>query len=354
METNININIMETSMEPTMETLTETHKKPIQLGLCCINTQLRQHKPPIFSSRKIILRTIQEKGISYLKEKVIQNLRDTLVLMDWNETHGIKVFRLSSDLFPHKSNTQLYQLIPEAMNEYTFDFARDLLREIGKKAKQYHQRLTFHPGQYNVIGTPCEKTFKKTLIDLAYHAQVLDLMQLDKHSVMVVHGGGIYGDKEKTIDRWCIQFKQLPEYIQQRLVLENCERSFSILDCLEISRRIQIPVVFDTHHHECYCLLHPEEIRSGSLLQDPTSYMKFILDSWKPRDIKPKFHISEQGEGRCGHHSDFIETVPDYLLNIPSLYHTSIDIMIEAKMKEKAIFKLYDTYPELKPILNQH
>ena len=29
------------------------------------------------------------------------------------------------------------------------------------------------------------------------------------------------------------------------------------------------------------------------------------------REIKPKFHVSEQGSGRCGHHSQYIETIPN-------------------------------------------
>ena len=42
--------------------------------------------------------------------------------------------------------------------------------------------------------------------------------------------------------------------------------------------------------------------------------MQRILATWMKREIKPKFHISEQGQGRIGHHSDYIETIPDYLL----------------------------------------
>ena len=75
-------------------------------------------------------------------------------MIEWNEQNGIKVFRLSSELFPHKTNP----LVPS----YTFDFAVELLKQAGKLAKSYNQRLTFHPGQYNVIGTPNEEFFQKT------------------------------------------------------------------------------------------------------------------------------------------------------------------------------------------------
>ena len=311
-----------------------SENKPIQLGLCCLNTTLRNQKPTIFSSRKMIIKSIKQKGIDALKDKIIQNLKDTLQLIEWNEQNGIKVFRLSSELFPHKTN-------PKVEN-YTYDFAMDLLKQIGDLAKKYNQRLTFHPGQYNVVGTPDEKAFQHTIDDLSYHADVLDYMGMDENSVMVVHGGGVYGDKEKTKDRWCEQYHMLPDNVKKRLVLENCERCFSIKDCLNISKRVNIPVVFDTHHFNCYKQLHPnEDFKSAGF------YIPFILNTWKRKQIKPKFHVSEQGSGRCGHHSDYIEVIPNYLLNIPDKYNTHIDIMIEAKAKELAIMKLYEKYPFL-------
>ena len=163
----------------------------IQLGLCCMNTILQNQKPPIMSSRSVILKTLQTKGFDILKEKIIQNLKDTIKLIEWNELNGIKVFRLSSELFPHKSNSKA--------PDYTFDFAIELLQEIGKKAKLYNQRITFHPGQYNVIGTPNREMFNNTMNDLSYHCEVLDIMDMPDDSVIVIHGGGVYGDKKKKL-----------------------------------------------------------------------------------------------------------------------------------------------------------
>ena len=59
--------------------------KPIQLGLCCLNTTLRSQKPTVFASRTMIVRTINEQGIDVLKEKIIQNLKDMKTMMLWNE-----------------------------------------------------------------------------------------------------------------------------------------------------------------------------------------------------------------------------------------------------------------------------
>lgn len=308
--------------------------KPIQLGLCCLNTILRKHNPPVFASRSIILRTFTEKGLQHLQDKILQNLNDILMMMDWNEENGIKVFRLSSGIFPHKSNRKA--------PDYTFHFALDLLKQIGAKSRKYNQRLTFHPGQYNCIGSPRQSVVESTTLDLTYHASVLDLMELGDDSVMVIHGGGTYKNKSETIERWCKNYLEMPENIRKRLVLENCEKSFSIIDCLYISEKVGVPVVFDTHHFDCYKILHPEED-----FESAGYYIPHILETWRRRGIKPKFHVSEQGSGKCGHHSDFIKDIPDYLMEIPEKYDTNIDIMIEAKMKEQAIFRLYQKYPEL-------
>lgn len=311
-----------------------SHNRPIQLGLCCMNITLRNQFIPTYASRTIIQRKIKELGIDELKSRVTKNLEDLIKMIEWNENNGIKVFRISSDLFPHKTNPDV--------ESYTFDFAKELLKTAGDLAKKYNQRITMHPGQYNVVGTPNRKSFEKTIDDLEYQATVLDLMGMGKDSVMVVHGGGIYGDKELTKKRWCEQFYKLPKNVQERLVLENCEKCFSIKDCLDISKKISIPVVFDTHHFDCYKKLHPDEE-----FDCPERYIPDILLTWKKREIKPKFHVSEQGSGKCGHHSDYIEIIPEYLLNIYIKYGVEVDIMIEAKKKELSIFKLYKKYPQL-------
>jgi len=70
----------------------------------------------------MIMRKIEELGINELKLKIIQNLADLYKLIQWNEANGIKVLRISSELFPHKSN-------PKVEN-YTMDFADKLLKKI--------------------------------------------------------------------------------------------------------------------------------------------------------------------------------------------------------------------------------
>ena len=314
-------------------------ERPIQLGLCCMNTTLKKQKPPVYASRKIIVRIIDERGIEELKKRVLANLDDLLKMLQWNEENGIRVFRLSSEMFPHKTNPK----VPD----YTYDFALEHLKKIGDYAKEKGHRLTFHPGQYNVLGSPNPKAVKQSIADLNYHAEVLDILGCDMNSVMVIHGGGVYGDKSGAKERWIKTYRELPENIKRRLVLENCERSYSIKDCLEISEQTGVPIVFDTHHHECYKKLHPDEE-----FEETSYYIQYILNTWT-NGRKPKFHVSEQGSGKIGHHSDYIDIIPQYLLDIPKKYNTQIDIMIEAKAKELSIQKLYEKYPDLDCRINK-
>jgi len=314
-----------------------SHNKPIRLGLCCINTQLRTQNPPIFSSRSCILKTIYEKGIDECIRRANQNLDDLIPMMKWNWENNISVFRLSSDIFPHITNIDKIDI-----SKYNLTLFEDKLRKIGRIAKLFRQRLTFHPGQYNVLATPNPLVYRKTIYELYVHARILDLMGCDKNSVMCIHGGGVYGNKVETIKRWCRNYKKLPKFIRKRIVLENCEKSFNIEDCLKISRKTGVPVVLDNHHFYCYNQIHPNIVR-----QPIEYYIPLVLKTWTKKDMRPKVHISEQGCGRTGNHSDLIESLPNYYLEIPEKYNIEIDIMIEAKLKEQAIQKLYRLYPFL-------
>jgi UV DNA damage endonuclease len=276
---------------------------------------------------------VYERGVEELKKRILLNLEGLAKMIEWNEQNGIRVFRLSSEMFLHKTNPKV--------EDYGYEFAIPHLKVIAELIKKYNHRVTFHPGQFNVLGTPHKRTLEMTIKDLDYHATVLDLLETGKDSVMVIHGGGVYGEKEKTIDRWCENYDNLPPKIKNRLVLENCEKCYSIKDCLIIHEKCGVPIVFDTHHYDCYIQLHPDEE-----FEEPEYYIPLILETWKKKGIKPKFHVSEQGYGKVGKHSDFIDILPDYLLEIPEKYGVKVDVMIEAKMKELCVHDLYEKYPE--------
>lgn len=304
--------------------------KRISLGLCCINNSLREKK--IFCSR-----TSTRKNFSVERSKTLalQNIKDITPLVEWNYKNGIYVFRLSSDMFPHFTDTET--------EKYSMDFALDELKKAGENCHKYYQRITMHPGQYNQIGAINKNVFQKTIDDLSMHADILDAMNIsERDGIINIHGGGMYGDKESTKRRWIDQFDDLPYKVKRRLTIENCEKCYSVRDCLDIANECKIPVVFDTHHYTCYSLLHPDEEQESE-----EDLIPEVLDTWKGGRV-PLFHISEQKKGApIGAHSDYIERIPDFLLDIPVLYDKNIHIDIEAKAKEAAILELYKKYPNI-------
>lgn len=302
----------------------------IRLGLCCINNELR--KRDIFCSRTLIARTYT---LEKAKNLVLKNLTDLMTILEWNIDNNIRHYRLSSDMFPRITDPSLPLSERVKVSDY-----KDILFNIGEFVKKSNQSITMHPGQYNQVGAIDSKVFDKTVEDLSVHAEILDCMGLDDNAILTVHGGGVYGDKENTIRRWIEQFDDLPRSVKNRLAIENCERQYNVEDVLYIAEETKIPVIFDSHHFDCYNNIN----QTNFVAED---YLPYVIESWG--FCRPIFHVSEQRpNARVGTHSDFIETLPDYYLNIPQDYGIGIAIEVEAKAKEAAIFKLYEKYSFLK------
>ena len=87
------------------------------LGYACINMALsypEKGKERITTNRGMIKRTFQQKGLPYASALTLQNAKDLLQILQWNEQHGIKFYRMSSDLIPWASEYDLKDL-PDLM-----------------------------------------------------------------------------------------------------------------------------------------------------------------------------------------------------------------------------------------------
>lgn len=320
----------------------------VRIGLCCQNITLRYQTPHIFAGKNIRLDTLKKSGLSKAKELAFVNLDNLEKLIKWNYDHGIMVFRMGSDLIPHGSNKVLINMFGEDGKEYmTLHFVKKRLQEIGKLANSLKMRLTMHPSQYVQLASPNESVYENSVLDLRYHAKILNYMELPSDSVMVIHGGGVYCDKLKSSQILTERILQLPEKIKKRLVLENDEKCYSCDDLLPICQKTNIPFVLDIFHYECYSLLHPD-IKQKNIKE----LIPEILQTWKVRNIRPKVHLSEQctplpkklDMSRIGAHSMFVNKIPEILFTMGE-----IDIMLEAKGKEFAVGKIYKLYPKLQP-----
>ena len=190
--------------------------------------------------------------------------------------------------------------------------------------------------------------------DLEYHAELLSLLKMppqqDRDAVMILHLGGVFGDKAATLDRFRENYARLPQGIKDRLVLENDDVSWSVHDLLPLCEELNIPMVLDFHHHNI--IFDAEQIREGT--KDIMELYPRILAIWKRKKITPKMHYSEPtpaaitGRQRRKHNPR-VATLPPC--------PPDMDLMIEAKDKEQAVFELmrtfklpgYDTFNDILP-----
>jgi UV DNA damage endonuclease len=104
------------------------------------------------------------------------------------------------------------------------------------------------------------------------------LMGLPADSIMIIHMGGVYGDRASALKRFEENYKKLPERIKRRLVLENDELGYSVSDLLPVCQKLNIPLVLDWHHHS---------INPGSV-EDLPALVPVINETWKRKGMKPK------------------------------------------------------------------
>jgi UV DNA damage endonuclease len=170
------------------------------LGYACINMTLG--KKGITTNRSMIKRTFKEKGINYASELGIQNVRDLIEIIKWNEQNGIKLFRMSSDFFPWASEYKLSDM-PH------YNRIKNILAGAGYLANSYNQRLTAHPGPFNVLVSPKENVVLNTIKDLTTHGETFDLLGLSRtpYNKINIHCNGVYGDKISAMDRFCKNFE---------------------------------------------------------------------------------------------------------------------------------------------------
>ncbi|RDA91795.1 hypothetical protein CP533_2808 [Ophiocordyceps camponoti-saundersi (nom. inval.)] len=331
-----------------------------RLGYACLNTYLRFANPPIFCSRTCRLSSIIDhrhplmdptqaehatknrpdktkppdvaRGLAFVQSLGLANAADIGKMLRWNDKYGIKFMRLSSEMFPFASHKEHgYKLAP---------FASDVLADAGRVAAELGHRLTTHPGQYTQIGSPRPDVVTAAVRDLEYHDEMLSLLklpdQLNRDAVMILHMGGMYGDKGATLDRFRQNYAKLPDGVKRRLVLENDDVVWSVHDLLPVCEELNIPLVLDFHHHN---IVFDPVMREGT--KDIITLFDRIKATWTRKGITQKMHYSESTAGAVTSrnrrkHSPRVKTLPPCA--------NDMDLMIEAKDKEQAVFELMRTF----------
>ena len=301
----------------------------MNLGYACINMTLSDvpKSKRITTNRSMIKKTFQSKGLPYASEIALQNVKDLIKILEWNQKNDIKFYRMSSDIFPWMSEYKFSDLPDYDDIAYHLDVA-------GEYAYNTQQRLTFHPGPFNVLGSPNENVVDKAIKELNSHSEIFDLMGFinpSPYNKINIHVGGTYGgDFEGTAKRWCEAFRRLDSNCQKRLTLENDDKA-SMWSVKEIYERIYkvvgVPIVFDYHHHR-FC--------TGGQTEEEA--LKLAASTW-PKGIKPVVHVSESRAIEYDDSSIRPQAHSDFVLNPVENYGQEHDIMLECKKKELGLFK---------------
>ena len=293
------------------------------LGYCCINLTLGESG--ITCNRGMVKKTFIERGISYASELALKNVQDLHKIIKWNNETGIKMYRMTSDLFPWCSEYEIQDL-----PDY-----KEILHHLslcGKEAVDNGQRLTFHPSPYSVLASQNESVVVKALKELSQHGEIMDMLGLERSTFypINIHVNTAKPSKQEAADRFCSNFERLPDSAKLRLVVENDDKksAFTPHDLYElIYKKIGIPITFDFHHHRCNPDHHTEE-----------EALSLCLSSWG--SVKAITHYSDSRKlfedisAKDVAHSDWIWTK-----ELPT-YGKSFDIELEVKMKELALLKL--------------
>jgi len=308
------------------------------LGYACINMTLGgEHLPKsqrVCANRTMRKATLEKEGYEYLSEIIVSNMESLCQILEWNAAHGVRLYRMSSEMFPFHSHPDLgYSL---------HDLPRSgeilgLLTRAGEIARQTQQRLTFHPGPFNVLASANPSVVEKTVLELDKHSEIFDLMGFEPSpfNKINIHVGGSYGDKESALARFCANFARLHPHTQKRLTVENDDRAnlYSTLDLYHgVHQVIGIPIVFDYHHH----LFNT----GGQTVQEA---LELALSTW-PEGVRPCTHYSESrelergGEKPTPAHSDVVVGPIDN-------FGHSFDCVVEAKHKEQAVLHLMEHNP---------
>mgnify|MGYP003140025785 FL=1 len=295
------------------------------MGYACINMQLSNQKPKIYTGRSMIKRTFESKGIEYASELGLDNCKDLFQIIKWNKENGFKFFRITSNLFPWSSEYELHQL-PH------YESIRETLHNIGNYVQVNGIRLTSHPGPFNVLTSPHEHVVENCITDLSIHGKVFDLMKLSHtpYNKINIHIGGVYGDKISAMERFCKNFERLPKSVKSRLTVENDDKAsmYSVQDLYDgVYKVINIPIVFDYHHHR---------FNTGDLSEQQA--LELAISTW-PDNIVPVVHYSESRNIEQKDDKIKPQAHSDYVYDYIDTYGNRVDIMVEAKHKELAVLK---------------
>lgn len=260
---------------------------------------------------------------SYERERLFEtvrlNLADVEAMIAFGSEHDLLLLRISAGLVPFASHDVM-------ADDWLGEFAA-LFAAVGRRAGGAGMRLSVHPGQFVLINSPRHEVWEASRRELLYQASLLDAFELPSESKIQIHVGGVYGEREASLARWLERYGLLPEPVRRRLVIENDERLFPLEDCLWLSERSGIPVLFDAFHHELHN--RGEAVAEG---------IEAAAATWGGEHGRAQMDYSDPDvEKRLGAHGETLDA--SRFRAFAAAVRPEVDVMIGMKDKETSALR---------------
>ncbi|MRR56436.1 MAG: UV DNA damage repair endonuclease UvsE [Deltaproteobacteria bacterium] len=293
----------------------------MRFGLCCIfmNEPIRFRT----TTARFLTSLSRAEQLERLSAICLENAKNLYCAIETVARLGIGAFRVSSPFFPRYTHPEVGYTLEELPAGAEI---RTLLYEVDQLRSRLNIRLSFHPDQFVSISSLRDEVMRKSLEELEYQGLVAELIGAD---VITIHAGGRQGGKSATLQRFMDTFPLLSERVRVRLALENDDISYTVKDLLPVCEQLDIPLVYDVHHHRC----NPD----GLPVEEATNR---ALATWQRQGREPWVHISSPrngwGEGNAKLHADYIDPA-----DFPEFWRElDVTIDVEAKAKELAVLRL--------------
>ncbi len=275
---------------------------------------------------------LPDKKLEKLKSVAASNLKDLETIIKYNIENNIHFYRITSALIPLVTH-------PEVGYWGHREFLKKDFEYVGKLINDSKMRVDTHPDEFNVINSINPKVVENTKINLLKQAEWFEDFKYDLGK-MVIHVGGATNGKDAGLERFITNFTTFPTEVKSKIIIENDDKTYTAQETLKLCNELNLPMVLDIHHHNCN--------NNGENIYE---LIPKIFLTWENQQLPPKLHFSSPRDGEKDRkHSDFINANDfiTFLENI-KLLNTDIDIMLECKEKDLALFKLADDIKELKP-----
>ncbi|HEY8377162.1 MAG TPA: UV DNA damage repair endonuclease UvsE [Nannocystis sp.] len=291
----------------------------LRLGLCCtfldapikFRTTTVRHASTLAPARRT----------RFLNELALHNAAALHAAIAWCADHRIGAFRVQSGLLPLYTHPEVGWTLAGREGRGV----AEKLEAARAAAQKAAVRLSFHPDQFVVPGSPNPDVVRASLRELEYMAEVADLIGAEQ---LTIHGGGGKDNKSAALARLARGLDRLSPRARALVVLENDDRLYTVEDLLPLCTAAAIPLVYDVHHHRC----NPDRLGIEAATD-------LAAATWGPRE--PWAHISSPAvpwstPGDHRPHADYID--PADLP--PAWIGRRMTVDVEAKAKEAAVLRL--------------